>query len=321
MGRILYLLLSGPRLTGGQKMTVRHVETLRELGFDAACVLGAGGAPPVGLRHRAPILAGVDTRPDDILVLPEDAPNAMRQFVGRPERVVVFAQALYGLAGLGLDAYDAYPPDARPPMMVVGPEMARVVRRMYPATQVELVPCFADERLFRPAATKRYAIACTPSKRPQEAAVVAAFLPRLHRALPPPPWIMIDGRSEAEVAAEFAASALFFSVNRAESVGITTLEAMASGCVCAGFLGVGGLQYGTADNGFWAPDDDCVAAADALARAAELVRAGGAPLAAVVEAGRETSARWSYARFRAALEETWMRLAPDARRRDGPLDA
>ena len=115
MGRILYLLLSSPRLSGGQKMTIRHGEALRELGFDAHCILGAGGAPPVGLQHRAPILTGVATRPDDVLVLPEDAPNAMRQFVGRPERVVIFAQGLYGLAGLGLEAYDAYPPDARPP--------------------------------------------------------------------------------------------------------------------------------------------------------------------------------------------------------------
>src|SRR5690606_2503939 len=133
-----------------------------------------------------------------------------------------------------------------------------------------------------------------PSKRPQETASIAAFLPRLHRDLPQPAWTRIEGRGEAEVAAEFAASAMFLSLNRAEAVGITTLEAMASGCICAGFLGVGGLQYGTPENGFWAADDDCVAAADALARAAELVRAGGAPLAALVEAGRDTAARWSY---------------------------
>ena len=63
-----------------------------------------------------------------------------------------------------------------------------------------------------------------------------------------------------------------------ESVGLTTLEAMASGCVCAGFTGIGGRQYATPDNGFWVDDDDCMAAADALAQAISLVREGGAPL-------------------------------------------
>src|SRR5690606_17538492 len=121
------------------------------------------------------------------------------------------------------DAYDAFPPGDRPPMMVVSPEMVRLVNRMYPGARVEMVPCFADERRFRPDGGKRYAIACAPAKRPQETAAIAAFLPRLHRDLPQPPWDRIEGRSEAEVAAAFAASSMFLSLNRAESVGITTL--------------------------------------------------------------------------------------------------
>ena len=36
---------------------------------------------------------------------------------------------------------------------------------------------------------------------------------------------------------------------------------------------------------------------------------------AMVEAAQETARAWSYAAFRAELEAAWMRLAPEARRR------
>lgn len=61
------------------------------------------------------------------------------------------------------------------------------------------------------------------------------------------------------------------------------------------------------------------AAAAALAQADDLVRSGGPRLDAMLEASRETAAQWSYARFRVALEEVWMRVAPQARVQTGPL--
>ncbi len=81
----------------------------------------------------------------------------------------------------------------------------------------------------------------------------------------------------------------------------------------AGFTGVGGREYSTELNGFWAPDDDCEAAADALAKAADLVKGGGPRLQRHLDASRLTAERWSYAAFRPMLEDVWMRLAPEAR--------
>jgi glycosyltransferase involved in cell wall biosynthesis len=96
---------------------------------------------------------------------------------------------------------------------------------------------------------------------------------------------------------------------------MTTLEAMASGCLCAGFTGIGGDEYATPDNGFWAPEDDCEAAADALAEAAAVAAEGGAELARRLEAGFETARAWSYAVFLQRLETVWMGIAPEARTR------
>lgn len=321
MARILYLLLSSTGLSGGQKMALRHVETLRDLGFDAYVLMRRGATTPSGISHRAPILFDEQVRPRDVVVIPENADGALRSLIGRPNRVVMFAQAIYGMIALGLEAYEAFPQGGRPAIMVVSPEMQRLVRRLYPGAPVEMVPCFADERVFRPAAEKQFTIASSLTKRPTEQGLVAAVLRRAHAGRRLPEWRLFQGVGEAEVAEIFGRSALAFSTNRAESVGLTTLEAMASGCVCAGFLGVGGLQYGTPENGFWVPDDDCVAAADAVAAASELVLTGGAPLANMIEAARATADAWSYRRFRKALEESWMRLAPDARRTATALSA
>jgi hypothetical protein len=202
--------------------------------------------------------------------------------------------------------------------IAVAPGLAATIRRAFPAASVEVVPCFADERVFRPRGEPAdWAVAFSPSKRRQEAPAIRAFFDRFHPRHADLEWRELLERPEPEVAAAFAASRLYLSLNRFESVGITPLEAMACGCLCAGFTGVGGREYATPDNGFWAPDDDGEAAADALAQAADLARAGGPRLAAMLDAGRETAAQWSYARFLAALEETWMRLAPDARAMGG----
>lgn len=186
---------------------------------------------------------------------------------------------------------------------------------------MEPVPCFADERVFRPGAAKAPAVACAPRKRPLEAQAIQAMFRRFHPRHAAIGWSALEEASEATVAEVFARSALFLSLSRLESVGMTPLEAMASGCVCAGFTGIGGRDFATPENGFWVPEDDCEAAADALAEAADVVRAAGPELARRIEAGRATADLWSYARFRTALEAAWMRLAPEARVSAGPLPA
>lgn len=312
MPRIVYFAFSDGGLQGGHKMIFRHVETLRELGFEATCYIGAQNKVPGWFAHTAPVEVATPLRPDDILVIPDDAPKSLRQAASLGCRSVIFSQNPYNFAARSFEAVDQF--QTLPPFIAVGQRLAATIRRAYPGASVELVPCFADERLFRPGDAPRPAVAFAPRKRPLEAAATRSLFRKLHPAHADLSWVELDGVTEAQVAQAMAASSLFLSLSRLESVGMTTLEAMASGCVCAGFTGVGGLEYATADNGFWVADDDCEAAADALARAADLVLAGGPPLRRCLEAARETARQWSYAAFREMLEEVWMRLAPEARR-------
>ncbi len=313
MSRIVYLGFPNGGISGGQKVTLRHVEALRALGFDAVYWTNAASRLPAWLDHAAPVEVGTPFRGDDVLVLPEDAPNGIAQVAALPQRVAVFCQNHFYLAALSLDAVAGLRPERFLGFLASGRIIAASCARCFPDTAVHVVPAFADERLFRPAPTRVDAVAFVPRKRALEARVIRALFDRLyprHRGLP---WVAIDAMPEREVAAVLGRSTLFLSLNRFEGLGMTLLEAMASGCVAAGFTGLGAREFADTTNGHWVEEDDCEAAADALARAADLVAAGGAPLAACRASVRDSAARWSHAAFRRALESAWDELAPDAR--------
>jgi glycosyltransferase involved in cell wall biosynthesis len=321
MSRIVYLAFPSGDVAGGQKMILRHVETLRELGFEAVCWLGSECRMPFWLEHRAPVEQAAPFRPDDILVIPDDAPNALATLARRSNRCVVFCQSAISLAVMGAPSIDLFPADRFPPVITVGPGVQAAIRRIFPQADVHLAPCFADERIFRRENQRQHRVAHWPRKRPPEAMAIRALLPRLHPRHAALPFVALERATERQVAEAFGRSTLFLSLSRMESVGMTPLEAMASGCLVAGFTGIGGRDYATPDNGFWVEEDHVFAAADALAEAADLIQTGGPALLRMWEAGRATAEAWSYARFRVRLEEVWMTLAPEARLQDGPLDA
>lgn len=313
MSRIVYLAFPAGRVAGGHKMILRHVETLRELGFDALLWLNQAQQGFAWLEHRCPVEVGTPFRPDDILVLPEDAPNAIAHVAGLPQRAVIFCQNQFGLANVGVAGVDRFPTERRPVFITPGRVCGETVSRLYPDAQVEVVQSFADERVFHPREPRRLQVALTPRKRPAEAQVIRNMFVRAHPRHAAIPWVELNEATEAEVAETFGTSALFLCLSRMEAAPMTPLEAMASGAICAGFRGVGGREHSNEANGFWAPDDDCLAAADALAQAADLVAAGGPGLARMQAAGFETARAWSYAAFRPMLEAVWARLAPQAR--------
>ena len=87
---------------------------------------------------------------------------------------------------------------------------------------------------------KTLQIACVPRKRPNEFRAIAdlfrAVYPQ-HRSLD---WVYLHQASEEQVAQVMGLSAVFLSLARLEAHGMTALEAMASGCIVAGYSGVAG---------------------------------------------------------------------------------
>ena len=168
-----------------------------------------------------------------------------------------------------------------------------------------VVPAFVDERVFRPNSTKEFMICCTPRKREAEFRVIRQLFDRLYSGIVGWQWSPLHGAAEAVVAETFERSAVFLSLSRFESAGVTTLEAMANGCIVAGFTGVGTEEYSNPANGFWASDDDCDGAARALLAAAEVVERGGAVYDLRRQAAQNTASEWSFERSTKALIEYW----------------
>jgi glycosyltransferase involved in cell wall biosynthesis len=167
-----------------------------------------------------------------------------------------------------------------------------------------VAPGFADERIFAPGPKERI-IACIPRKRRMEYEVIRHMFARLRPAGPVWEWQVLDGVSEREVAQAMSRAAVFLSLNRFEGMSLTAVEAMASGCIVAGFTGIGPREYMNSVNGFWAGEDDCEACAEALVRAVALAEEGAGGAALMRHAGQATAHQWSYANFLSALEAFW----------------
>lgn len=324
MTRIVYLAFPDGKVAGGQKVILRHVEALRALGFDAVVRRNPTNVMPQAYAHAAPVEVGTPFRPDDVLVVPTDAPNALAAVGTLPNRSLVFCQGHIDFMVVGRAAVMAWPKGRTPAFLAIGPTVAASLTRAWPDATVDVVPAFADERLFRPNPSDRpdrtHAVAAIPRKRPFELRAIRGFLAACHPRHAETPWALIENAPETEVARALASASVFLSLSRLEGLGLTPLEAMASGALVAGFPGVGGRDFATPDNGFWAPDDDVEAAADALAQALDVSLTAGPALARMKAAAHATAEAWSHARFVRALEDVWMRHAPDARIGNGPLD-
>ena len=304
MPRIVYCLIETQAPRGGHKVGFRHVEALNELGFNALARLPAGKPAPSWIQHRALIEIGGELQQDDILVLPEDATTLLKHYAGAPQRKVVFCQNHFAAAAQGLGLLTRDEAVAYRDYMACSRTVALWLSRFMAHDAVEVVPAFADERRFRPT-DKELAIACTPSKRPFEFAAIRTMVSRLYPGPNRWRWDALQSASEAEVARSFSRASLFLSLSRLEGLGMTTLEAMASGCVPIGFAGVGGQEYAAPTNGIWVDDDELEACADALVRAMALVDRQSAAVAQMRAAAEETAARYSHAAFVAALRDFW----------------
>ncbi len=204
MPRIVYCLIETQAPRGGHKVSLRHVEALNELGFDAVARLPADKPTPSWIQHSASVEIGGELRDDDILVLPEDATALLKHYAGAPQRKVVFCQNHFAAAAQGLGLLTRDEAAAYRDYMACSRTVALWLSRFVAHDAIEVVPAFADERRFQPA-EKELAIACTPSKRPFEAAAIRTMVSRLYAGPNRWRWDSLQSASEVEVAQQLRA--------------------------------------------------------------------------------------------------------------------
>lgn len=303
MSKVVYVVFAPHRLGGGTKVAFRHVEALTALGFDAAVRLVGGGAAPNWFEHSARIEDDkVPLAASDILVLPEDDAPGLHQFSTLPNRKLIFCQnPYYGGATLQQVGPDAA---AYREYLACSHGVAGWISRYCDYDRITVIPGFADERLFQPA-QKAAVIACIPRKRPVEVLAIRQMFSRLYTGATDWRWQALERVAEREVAGALGRAAVFLSLARLEGMAMTTVEAMASDCLVAGFTGIGSREYANATNGHWVDEDDCEACALALVRTCLMADQNGGAAALMRHAGRGTARQWSHAVFVQALEAFW----------------
>jgi glycosyltransferase involved in cell wall biosynthesis len=115
--------------------------------------------------------------------------------------------------------------------------------------------------------------------------------------------------SRPQVAQTLAESQVFVSLSKDEGLGLPPLEAMAAGCLVAGFTGGGGQEFATPANGLWVGEAQLPELALAIGR---LLAMDVLQQAARVQAGQATAALFSDANFDAQLNAAWYQLLGDA---------
>ncbi len=90
---------------------------------------------------------------------------------------------------------------------------------------------------------------------------------------------------------------------------MTVLEAMACGCLVAGFSGVaGGSDSATGANGLWAAEDDLIACTQRLAQAVQLALDQGPAYQGLVASARRTALAWRREESAGLVLAFWRRM-------------
>lgn len=304
--RIAYVSWPAGEITGGIKAAFQHVELLREAGFDAF-VATEDARPPGWFDTSAPVAGLEAMRQGDVLVFPENNPRLLERFASWNNRKVVFCQNPWyvhlGLAGRA--SFSQFGVSA-----LLGPSLTALqfCARRFPDLPCHYTPFYVDPRRFAPA-PKKLQVACLPRKRGLEAGAVLDLVRAQNPRLAAVPWVILKGVTETQVAQALGESAVYLSLQRYEAHGMTSLEAMASGCLVAGFAGVaGGSDSATAANGFWAPEDDILACADRLGHALAAAAARGPLYEEMLRQGRDTAARYGREDAARQLVAVWRQL-------------
>jgi glycosyltransferase involved in cell wall biosynthesis len=260
MPQIVFLCPPTGFITGGIKYLFRMAETLRELGVDAI-ICENHGQRPLWFASTAPIIKPSDLRPDasQFFVIPEDRLHLLRN--RWPQKPVIYVQNHF-YSGAQLGDGMTYKDYGVTDVIAASRTIEAYIRHRHPDVTSRLIPYGIDTGRFKPAQNKRDVIVYLPRKRAVEAKYLRDSFRYAFPELRGWDWQALDNASETEVATAMGEARVFLSLGRLESLGLTPLEAMASGCVVAGFTGVGGREYASSANGFWADEDDfpgCIA--------------------------------------------------------------
>jgi glycosyltransferase involved in cell wall biosynthesis len=246
---IYYVAPDNDQPSGGTRTLYRHVDILNAQGFEAAVVHVRKGFSYTWFDHRTRIEYARDVciGPSDIVVVPEIYVRSIRN-LPPGTKTVVFSQGAYltfaqETVDSSLVISNYLGSRDLLAIMVVSDDSAEYLRYAFPSLRVERVHQSIDFDTFYPSSGPHgRRIAFMPRRYLGDIVQVVQLL-RARNALRGWELSPIHNCTPAQAAEKLRASAIFLTANHQEGFGLPPVEAMASGCVVAGFPGHGGREY------------------------------------------------------------------------------
>lgn len=295
---IVFLCPPATVINGGTKYLYKMGEVLAAQGHEVQ-MFEQEGRRPTWFPTKLPVVGQGVLRPraDQAFILPEDQPKLLDSVRTWPQRKVIYAQNHF-YAALGVGEAESYADYGVTHILCSSQAIYAYAQLRHPKLKPYVIPCAIDTGLFKPG-LKQKRIAYMPRKRGIEASYLRDMFRHLYPEYRNWAWDSIHDQAETETARRLGEAQLFLSLSRLEGFGLTPLEAMAAGCVVAGFTGIGGREYANDSNGFWANEDDFPACLAALKQAVDLASAAPSDsTTAYRSAAAATLARYTDATFK-----------------------
>ncbi|WP_035104830.1 group 1 glycosyl transferase [Desulfohalovibrio reitneri] len=315
------------RAAGGVFVLLRLARCLNRAGHETVLVPREDATE---LPDDLPCTAWDDLRlePGDLWLVPEGWVNALAPGLNARARCLVYVQNwAYLFSGLphGVDWRQL---DVS--FLAVSQPVGWYVERMLGRGAEVLRPSI-DLDLFGQSGAKPdgpLRIAFMPRKNKAQAERIREALAARNHGGGEVEWLPVDGLPPEGVASALAAAHVFLATGFPEGCPLPPLEAMASGCLCAGFTGFGGTDYmrqagdfpGAFEpwwpvretpwggNGLWCADADVPAAVEALEQAQAWWREGDPRLETTLEQARATARAYGIEQQAQAAEALWHKL-------------
>jgi hypothetical protein len=321
--RIYYFCFDHNRPTGGIKQIYRHVDVLRRHGHEAFVLHDTPGSRATWFDNQTSIVdretfARLHDPVADFVVLPEDLGTRFFDFRGR--KVIFNQNVYYGFAAFGWSLslrYSYLDPDLIA-VLTVSDHNGEYLRFAYPRLPVLRVHYGVDSARFtaRALADKKRVIACV-NKSPQEICALLHLLQSRARQglnrLQDYEWVLLQGKSESEVAGLLSECLLLVFLSTTEGLGLTPLEAMLSGCFVAAY-GVGPPAEYLLPQYQFGPHD-LLGMARWIETLAELSPDQLDEWQALADAGRAAALQYSLEREEASILAAWSRILVPVRPR------
>ncbi len=232
-------------LSGGLAVLYQLAEQVQALGHPVWVTPREAGAPGLD-TCSVPICPWAELRlqPDDLWIVPEGWSNALAPGLSASCRCVVYVQNwAYVFSSLpeGVNWRDlpvSFLAVSQPVAWFLKTALGKEAPVIRPALNLDL---FSPSQT--PTTDKGLRIAWMPRKNKACALQIKAIVEARQKMGAPITWLEIDGKNPAQVADTLRNSHLFLATGFPEGLGLPPLEAMACGCLVAGFAGLGGWDY------------------------------------------------------------------------------